>query len=138
MNTIPQDLRQEVVRKIRSLPAKRQRALAALLGKQGVDLSALGIIAPSPRPAGEPVPLSFTQQRLWFLAQLDGSSAAYNIPIAVRLRGHLDRAALVRALEAVVGRHEALRPRFVDHDGVPYQHIGDGGDFTVHKEDVAD
>ncbi|EFL27597.1 amino acid adenylation [Streptomyces himastatinicus ATCC 53653] len=138
MNTIPQDLRQEVVRKIRSLPAKRQRALAALLGKQGVDLSALGIIAPSPRPAGEPVPLSFTQQRLWFLAQLDGSSAAYNIPIAVRLRGHLDRAALVGALEAVVRRHEALRTRFVDHDGVPYQHIGDGGDFTVHEEDVAD
>ncbi|MER7792434.1 condensation domain-containing protein, partial [Streptomyces sp. NPDC097640] len=131
----------DLLHKIRSLPPKRQRALIALLRKRGVDLSALDAldaIPLLPRAADEPVPLSFTQQRLWFLAQLDGASAAYNIPMAVRLRGRLDRAALVRALEAVVRRHEALRTRFVDHDGVPYQHIGDGRDFAVREEEPAD
>ncbi|MCF2435358.1 condensation domain-containing protein [Streptomyces thinghirensis] len=84
------------------------------------------------------MPLSFTQQRLWFLAQLDGTSAAYNIPIAMRLRGRLDRPALLRALAAVVQRHEVLRTRFADDGGVPRQVIGDGGDFTVTEEELDD
>ncbi|WP_318196650.1 non-ribosomal peptide synthetase [Streptomyces sp. MCL20-2] len=138
MGTISPDHARTLVDKIRSLSGVRQRALIALLRQQGVDLSALDLMTPSPRPADEPVPLSFTQQRLWFLAQLDGTSAAYNIPMAVRLRGRLDRSALVRALEAVVQRHEALRTRFVDRDGVPYQHIGDGRDFAVRPEELAD
>ncbi|MFB8047823.1 amino acid adenylation domain-containing protein [Streptomyces rubiginosohelvolus] len=138
MGTISPDHERTLVDRIRSLSGVRQRALIALLGQQGVDLSALDLMTPSPRPADEPVPLSFTQQRLWFLAQLDGTSAAYNIPMAVRLRGRLDRSALVRALDAVVQRHEALRTRFVDRDGVPYQHIGDGRDFAVRPEELAD
>lgn len=138
MSTTTQGSGLDLIRKIRSLPAKRQRALIAMLKQQGVDLSALDTIARLPRSAEEPVQLSFTQQRLWFLAQLDGTSAAYNIPMATRLRGHLDRPALLRALAEVVQRHEALRTRFVDHDGVPYQLIGDGRDIVVGEEELAD
>ena len=58
------------------------------------------------------VPLSYAQQRLWFLAQMEGVSEAYHIPLGLRLQGKLDRGALRRALDRIVERHEALRTMF--------------------------
>src|SRR5690349_21768694 len=69
------------------------------------------------------LPLSFAQQRLWFLAQMEGGSTAYHIPLAVRLAGNLDRAALRRALDRIMVRHEALRTTFRVMDGGPVQQI---------------
>jgi amino acid adenylation domain-containing protein len=64
------------------------------------------------RPPGAPVPLSFGQQRLWFLSRLEPESAAYNVPAVLRLRGVLDRRALQAALGEIVRRHEVLRTTF--------------------------
>ncbi|HEX4457689.1 MAG TPA: amino acid adenylation domain-containing protein, partial [Polyangia bacterium] len=71
-----------------------------------------------------PLPLSFTQQRFWFLAQLEPDSPFYNVPQAVQIDGQLDPALLARSLDYVVARHEILRTSFVlDDDGAPRQHI---------------
>ncbi|WP_122531775.1 non-ribosomal peptide synthetase, partial [Pseudomonas viridiflava] len=84
-------------------------AVAAALS--GVARSELPSILPVKRD--QPMPLSFAQQRLWFLAQMDGGNEAYNIPMALSLEGALDVAALTRALARIVERHETLRSRFV-------------------------
>ncbi|MFF9850446.1 amino acid adenylation domain-containing protein [Streptomyces litmocidini] len=69
----------------------------------------------------DPLPLSFAQQRLWFLNRLEGPSSSYNIPLVLELRGPLKPDVLVAALADVVERHEALRTVFPERDGVPHQ-----------------
>ena len=76
---------------------------------------------PVERPAM--IPLSFAQNRLWFLNRFEGGVATYNMPTAFRISGALDVEALVAALDDVVARHESLRTVFPDIDGVPFQQV---------------
>ncbi|MCU6502642.1 amino acid adenylation domain-containing protein, partial [Rugamonas sp. A1-17] len=91
-----------------------------------------------PAPRGARRTPSFAQQRLWFLSQLSGGSAAYHIPLAFSLTGRLDRAALARALNAIVARHEALRTTFDAVDGEPLVAIApESQPFALRYEDLS-
>jgi len=81
-------------------------------------------------------PLSFAQQRLYFLDRLDPDSAAYNVPRAIAIRGALDVAALERVFQELLRRHEVLRSRFVEREGSVVAEIGPAGDFRLEPEDV--
>src|SRR5262249_31263448 len=101
-------------------PAKRALLLKMMEGE--------GKAAPDVIPrrsADEPPALSFAQQRLWFLDQLEGPNATYNMPNAFRLFGDLNISVLESALAEIIRRHEALRTNFRQVDGKPVQVIHD-------------
>ena len=79
-------------------------------------------------------PLSWAQQRLWFLDQLEPDSAAYSLHWAARLDGHLKPAALQTAIDCLTARHEVLRTRFVSHAGEPVQVIAPQVDIGVQYD----
>ena len=110
--------------------------LAEWMSTQAGDRAGVALTARQ-RPAS--IPLSFAQNRLWFLDQFDGPSPVYNIPLALRLRGQLDVGALGAALADVVNRHESLRTVFPAVDGVPHQRViaADEADFSCDLIDAA-
>ena len=85
-----------------------------------------------------PFPLSFAQQRLWFLDRLEGRLSAYNLPSVARLHGELDVESLRRAFEAIVTRHEPLRTTFHAQDGRPEQRIHPPARFELAFENLSD
>ncbi|HST62231.1 MAG TPA: condensation domain-containing protein, partial [Longimicrobium sp.] len=110
--------------------AKRALIEAKLRGK----VRSSGIV---PRTDRERAPLSFAQERLWFLDRLEPGSTTYNVPVAWRLRGARDEAALERALGEIIRRHETLRTVFAEVDGSPVQVIAPFGGFTLPVEDLS-
>ncbi|MEO8673043.1 MAG: amino acid adenylation domain-containing protein [Tahibacter sp.] len=89
------------------------------------------IPAPVRVPRDQDLPLSYAQQRLWFLEQLEGPSANYNMPAAFELRGCLRVDALRESFSDIVLRHESLRTRFVEGRDGPIQIVDQGIDFTM-------
>src|SRR6185503_6403602 len=81
-------------------------------------------------------PLSFAQERLWFLEQLEPGSPGYNISGAVRLRGAVDRAALEQSLAEILRRHEALRTGFGEVDGEAEQRIVPATGFALEVDEL--
>ncbi|HYG63964.1 MAG TPA: amino acid adenylation domain-containing protein, partial [Thermoanaerobaculia bacterium] len=90
-----------------------------------------------PRDTAEPLPLSFAQQRLWFLDQMHPGDSSYNLPVVLRLDGPLDPGCLESALTEVVRRHESLRTTFPARAGEPYQLIHPPALFALPLVDLA-
>ncbi len=124
-----------------SLDQLKRAALLRLLQQRGAsrtEKTPQDAIEAADRSAA--LPLSFAQQRLWFLDQLDhAASAAYHMPAALRLTGTLDRSALKSALDHLVARHESLRTTFEQKGEQPVQVIAaaDSG-FTLVEQDLRD
>ena len=112
---------QEIAKKLTNLSAKKRITLIKLLRKEGIDPLKLPITRTT-RESNK-LPLSWAQERLWFLNQLEGSSAAYNISVSLRITGNLDINALDRALSEIVRRHEVLRTKFSTINSIPIQVI---------------
>ncbi|HEU5412936.1 MAG TPA: amino acid adenylation domain-containing protein, partial [Candidatus Angelobacter sp.] len=112
--------------------APNVRRLAAHLSK------AERMRAPLVRQARpERIPVSYAQQRLWFIDQLEGASAEYNMPQALRLRGNLDLVALQRTVDTIVERHESLRTHFAQIEGEPVQIIEPPQQVSLAIEDLS-
>jgi amino acid adenylation domain-containing protein len=103
-----------------------------------LESSAHGLTAPplKPVPRNQPLPLSFAQQRLWFLDKLEPNNPLYNIPQLMRMKGALKAAALELAVNRVIARHESLRTSFPTVDGSPVQHIAASLTLTLNKTDL--
>ncbi|MEM9174225.1 MAG: amino acid adenylation domain-containing protein [Myxococcota bacterium] len=115
---------------------RRKPELLAVLRSRSVgdgDGPGIGSLA---RP--ETLPLSFAQQRLWFLEQLQPGTAAYNLPLGFVVEGQLEPKALIATLEAIVERHEILRTRYAAVDGDPIQIVDPGVKLDVPILDLRD
>lgn len=92
-------------------------------------------IAPTPRD--QPLPLSFAQQRLWFLQLLKPTSTAYHITTRTKLTGNLNISALEQAFTTILTRHESLRTQFITTDGIPYQVVSPPTSFDLPFIDLS-
>ncbi|PCC69208.1 amino acid adenylation domain-containing protein [Nannocystis exedens] len=108
--------------------------LAVLMRRARSAPNVEGAIARAPRD--RPLPLSFGQERLWFLNRFAPQSRAYNCMYAYRLTGALDVAAIDRSLRALVERHEILRTTYAEIDGRPVQRVDEEGSFRLAVTDL--
>ena len=107
--------------------------LDQLLAAEGIDADGARITR---RPDGAPVPMSFAQELLWMLDRATPGLTAYNLPVARRLRGALDVAALEGALSLLVARHESLRSRFAEVDGEPRLLVDPPAPLSLRRLDL--
>ncbi|WP_144174658.1 non-ribosomal peptide synthetase [Pseudomonas sp. Kh13] len=112
---------QRIAQRFVGLPVEQRQQILEKMQASGQSFRLLPIVPA--RQGLARIPLSYAQQRLLFLWQLEPDSPAYNVPMAVRLKGALDQAVLQQALDALVQRHESLRTRFASEEGAFYQEI---------------
>ena len=104
-------------------PAKKALIEKLKAAKAGLDTLNFSQKIPKRANPKERAPLSFAQQRLWFLDQLEGPGATYNMPTAIELKGPLNVIALEKVFAELTSRHESLRTNFISVDGEPFQII---------------
>ncbi|MDF7796655.1 amino acid adenylation domain-containing protein [Pseudomonas syringae] len=126
---------ERIAQRFVGLPVEQRRQILAKMHETGQSFKLLPIAVT--RHATARIPLSYAQQRMLFLWQMEPGNAAYNVPMAVRLNGALDRQALSAALDLLVQRHETLRTRFVSEDGAFYQEILEQATVALEFASVA-
>ncbi|BBP75832.1 non-ribosomal peptide synthetase [Pseudomonas sp. Ost2] len=126
---------QRIAQRFVGLPLEQRRQILQKMSESGQSFKLLPIAVTRHDVAR--IPLSYAQQQMLILWQLDPDNSAYNVPMAVRLSGALDEAAMGRALGLLVQRHEALRTRFVSVEGEFHQEILPRSPVVLERIDVA-
>ncbi len=124
------------LRAIFESPTVAELAEKILLYQNQTDFAPANVLTRFERPAA--IPLSFAQQRLWFLAQMESDSSTYNMSEVIRLDGKLEIEALRFALKNIVARHEILRTSFQSIDGQPSQVIASESNIDLSFTDLTD
>nr|WP_256390450.1 non-ribosomal peptide synthetase [Pseudomonas yamanorum] len=114
------------------LPLEKRKVYLQKMLEEGISPANLPI--PQTRSSLEHVPLSFAQERQWFLWQLEPESSAYHIPRALRLRGTVDLDALQHSFNQLIARHEPLRTTFKDDENGVYQVIAPQGELHIEQD----
>ncbi len=127
--------RSELASRRGALSALKQQELERLLNRSVAEESPARMIPA--RPADEPAPLSFAQERLWFLYQLEPESTAYNVCFPLRITGRLNLAALNQSINEAVRDHESLRTTFGAVDGRPVQNINPARNLDLPIVDLS-
>src|SRR5215210_4210628 len=125
----------DLAARFEGLSREGRAALLELLRKKKEE--AARAVAPSRPPRGGDLPLSFAQQRLWFIDRLAPGSPLYNVPGALRWAGPLDPAVLAACLSEVIRRHDALRTRFEIRGGAPVQIVEPAAPLPLPLIDLA-
>jgi amino acid adenylation domain-containing protein len=120
------------------LSVHKEEIKAHLRSAIGASLEESGSSPITPVPRTPLMPVSHTQQRLWFLKQMDPQNSAYNIPASMWMRGRIDIPALERTLNDLIARHESLRTRFVEVDGSPHTVIEAVSRLQIERIDLPD
>ncbi len=124
----------DLIKNYSKLSPEKQQAVKALLKQKGIDIDELIIL---PRNKNENVvPVSFAQQRLWFLEQFEPGSPLYIIPMGVKIHGDLDIVALEKAVNMIIERHEVLRTTFISENGNVKQLIHNSLNINVNKINI--
>ncbi len=127
--------RSELASRRGALSALKQQELERLLNRSVAEQAAARVIPV--RPANEAAPLSFAQERLWFLQQLEPDSTAYNVLFPLRVTGRLNLAALNQAISEAARRHESLRTTFAAIDGRPVQIVSPAQNLDLPIVDLS-
>jgi len=122
---------EELLARIKGLDSDKRQQLFTRLQQMGISVARLPIVAASD---SGPAPVSFAQQRQWFLWQLEPQGCAYNIPAALRLRGPLQLEALQRSLSALAERQASLRTTFIEIGDSLQQGLDEGAQAVLHLE----
>ncbi len=133
-------MKEDLIKRIAGLPPEKRSLLLRQLKDAGISLTDSTGEEIEPITAVErsgELPLSWAQERLWFLDQLVPGNPFYNIPTALRISGDLDITALERCFTEIVRRHETLRTRIISHDGSPLQVIDEAAEIHMPRVDLS-
>ncbi|MGI9543937.1 MAG: non-ribosomal peptide synthetase [Cyclobacteriaceae bacterium] len=124
---------EDLLKNIANLTPEQRSEFAALLKSEGIGISNIPII---PRANKEAAPLSFAQERLWFLYQLYSGHPSDNVPVALCIDGEIDRVLLQKALNAILARHEILSSEFIKISDQPVQQPIESNEIEIEIEEV--